>query len=122
MAPETALRQGGKEPAVEGEVTSGQLPKGSWEVSWVKEKKIKLLRRSWWMPVEDIVSYRPSQGEMVSASEASKVVIFFEHFWRGFRLLVSNFMRQFMVYYHLQPHYRRGETTYAMGWLKLGSN
>jgi hypothetical protein len=32
-------------------------------------------------------------------------VVFFDHFPRGFALPASNFLRQFMDHFHLQPHH-----------------
>jgi hypothetical protein len=39
------------------------LPKGSWEGSWVKEKQIKLLRQGQVLPSADLVGCRPASGE-----------------------------------------------------------
>jgi hypothetical protein len=32
-------------------------------------------------------------------------VVFYDHFPRGFTLPASNFLRQFMDHFHLQPHH-----------------
>jgi hypothetical protein len=42
-------------------------------------------------------------GVQVPAPEPREAVVFFDHFPRGFALPVSNFLRQFMDNFHLQP-------------------
>jgi hypothetical protein len=44
---------------------------------------------------------RPSKGERVPTLEPGEVVVFFEHFWRGFTLPASNFLRQFLEHFLL---------------------
>jgi hypothetical protein len=44
-------------------------------------------------------------GETVPAPESGERVVFISHFERGFALLVSNFFRDFLDTYDLQPHH-----------------
>jgi hypothetical protein len=100
MAPKVP-QQKGKGAASGGGTASAPLPKGSKEGSWVKERRIELLRQGRVIPSEDLVSCRPSHGERVPAPEPGEVVVFFEHFRRGFALPTSNFLWQFLDHFHL---------------------
>jgi hypothetical protein len=87
------LWQKGKGAASGEGTASTPLPKGSWEGSWVRERRIELLRQGRVIPSEDLVRCRPSGNERVPVPEPRDVVIFFEHFLRGFALPASNFLR-----------------------------
>jgi hypothetical protein len=67
----------------------------------VKERRIELLRQGPVIPSEDLVIFCPSGGERVPAPEPGEVVVFFEHFWRGFALPARNFLWQFLDHFHL---------------------
>jgi hypothetical protein len=71
----------------------------------VKERRIELLRKGRIIPSEDLVSCRPPGGERVPMPKPAEVVVFFKHFRRGFALPTSNFLRQFLDHFHLQPHH-----------------
>jgi hypothetical protein len=71
----------------------------------VKEKRIELLRQALLIPSEDLMRCRPSKGKRVPTMEPGEVVVFFEHFRRGFVLPPSSFLRQFLDHFHLQPHH-----------------
>jgi hypothetical protein len=62
----------------------------------VTEQKIDLLRRSRRIPAKEIVSYRPSRGEVVPAPEDREVVVCLEHFRCGFGLPASDLMQKFL--------------------------
>jgi hypothetical protein len=51
------------------------------------------------------VSCRLPAGEAVPAPEATERVVFISHFERGFALPVSDFFRDFLDHYDLQPHH-----------------
>jgi hypothetical protein len=57
------------------------------------------------IPSEKFVKCHPTKGERVPAPEPGEVVIFFEHFRRGFALPARSFLRQFLDRFHLQPHH-----------------
>jgi hypothetical protein len=69
------------------------------------EKKTELLRQAQKIPAEKFMRWRLTKGKRVPAQEPGEVVIFFEHFRRGFALSASNFLRQFLDHFHLQPHH-----------------
>jgi hypothetical protein len=58
----------------------------------VKERRIELLRQARWIPSEELMSFSPSKGERLPTPEPGEVVIFFEHFWRGFMIPAINFL------------------------------
>jgi hypothetical protein len=98
-------RQKGKGTASDGDAALASLPKGSWEGSWVKEKRIKLLRQGRVLTSADLVGCRPIGGELVPAPQPEEAVVFYDHFPRGFALPASDFLRQFLYHFHLQPHH-----------------
>jgi hypothetical protein len=100
MAPK-ASRPKGKGVASDGDAAPSHLPKGSWEGSWVKEKRIELLCKGRVLPPADLVGCRPAGSERVPAPEPGKTVVFYDHFPRGFALPASDFLWQFMDYFHL---------------------
>jgi hypothetical protein len=51
------------------------------------------------------VGCHPAGGELVPMREPGETVVFYEYFQRGFALPVSNFLRQFLDHFHLQPHH-----------------
>jgi hypothetical protein len=104
MAPK-APRQKGKSAASDGDAPSVLPPKGSWEGSWVKEKRIELLRQGRVLPPTDLVGCRAAGGELVPMPQPGEAVVFYDHFPRGFALPASNFLRQFLDQFHLQPHH-----------------
>jgi hypothetical protein len=106
MAPKASRQKGkGKNTASVEDSTPANLPKGSWEGSWVKEKWIELLRQGRVLPSMDLVGCRPAGGERVPDPQPGETVVFYDHFPRGFALPASNFLRQFMDHFHLQPHH-----------------
>jgi hypothetical protein len=71
----------------------------------VKEKWIELLRQGRVLPPADLVGCHPAGGERVPAPEPGETVVFYDHFPRGFALRASDFLRQFMDHFHLQPQH-----------------
>jgi hypothetical protein len=69
------------------------LPKGSWKGLWVKEKQIELLHRGWVLPPTDLVGCRSTGSERVPAPGPREMVVFYDHFPRGFAVPASSFMR-----------------------------
>jgi hypothetical protein len=47
----------------------------------------------------------PACSEQVPAPQPEEMVVFYDHFPRGFALPASNFLWQFMDHFHLQPHH-----------------
>jgi hypothetical protein len=104
MAPKASWQKG-KGAASDEDGAPSHLPKGSWEGSWVKERRIELLRQGRVLPPADLVGCRPACSERVPAPQPGETVVFYDHFPRGFALPASNFLRQFMNHFHLQLHH-----------------
>jgi hypothetical protein len=92
MAPK-ASRQKGKGAASDGDAAPASLSKGSWEGSWVKEKRIELLRQGRVLPSADLMGCRPTGSKLVLAPQPGEAVVFYDHFPRGFALPASDFLR-----------------------------
>jgi hypothetical protein len=107
MAPK-ASRQKGKGVASDGDGAQSNLPKGSWEGSWVKEKRIELLHQGRVLPPADLVGCRPAYGKRVPTPQPGEAVVFYDHFPRGFALPTSGFLRQFLDHFHLQLYHIGG--------------
>jgi hypothetical protein len=71
----------------------------------VKERQIELLRQGRVLPPTDLVGCHPAGSERIPAPKPGEVVVFYDHFPRGFALPASSFMRQFLDHFHLQPHH-----------------
>src|ERR1041385_3365588 len=76
---------------------------GAWKGSNVKEMQIALLRRSRKIPAD--LDFRLPGDEIVPAPRAGERVVFLAHFQRGFGLPVSQFFRDFLDFYRMQPHH-----------------
>jgi hypothetical protein len=100
MAPK-ASRPKGKGAASDKDAAPPALPKGSWEGSWVKEKQIELLRQGRVLPPADLVGCCPAGDERVPAPEPGEMVVFYDHFPRGFALPASSFLRRFLDHFRL---------------------
>jgi hypothetical protein len=53
----------------------------------------------------DLVGCHPAGGELVPAPLPGEAVVFSEHFRRGFTLPASNYLRQFLDHFYLQPYH-----------------
>jgi hypothetical protein len=53
----------------------------------------------------DLVGCRPAGSERIPTLNSGEVVVFYDHFPRGFALPASSFMLQFLDHFHLQPHH-----------------
>jgi hypothetical protein len=104
MAPKASWQKG-KGAASDEDGVPSHLLKGSWEGSWVKEKRIELLCQGQVLPLADLAGYRPAGGERAPAPQPGEMVVFYDHFPRGFALPASNFLWQFMDHFYLQPHH-----------------
>ena len=80
-----------------------RLPPGSWEGSEVGSEDIRWLRRSRRVP--PAVTIRRAGNERSPAPEPGERVVFLAHFERGFGLPASDFFRQFLDFFGLQPHH-----------------
>jgi hypothetical protein len=67
----------------------------------VKEKQIEPLRQGRVLPPADLVGCHPAGSELVPAPGPGKMVVFYDHFPRGFALPASSFMHQFLDHFCL---------------------
>lgn len=81
------------------------LPKGSWEGSDVSDNNITYLCGTWRLLPEMEVEARAPDGELMLEPREGEVVVFYNHFARGFGLSMSDFYRRFLDFFGLQPHY-----------------
>ncbi|KAK1613868.1 hypothetical protein QYE76_019385 [Lolium multiflorum] len=88
------------------------ITRGAWKGSDVKQPEIDWLYHSRRIPAE--VSCRLPRGEVEPAPEAGEYVVFSAHFERGFGLPASNFFREFLDFYKLQPHHLPGNAIFYL--------
>ncbi|KAE8767840.1 hypothetical protein D1007_60751 [Hordeum vulgare] len=79
--------------------------RGVWDGSNVDTEHIEFLRHRHKLPSVELVAVRLPEAENSGAPKASEVVVFAEHFARGFRLSARNFIFNFLTHYGLQPHH-----------------
>jgi hypothetical protein len=92
MAPKASWQKG-KGATSDEDGTPANLPEGSWEGSWVKVKWIELLHQGRVLPSADLVGCRPASDERVPAPQPGEMMVFYDHFPRGFAQPASNFLR-----------------------------
>ncbi|KAE8788725.1 hypothetical protein D1007_37298 [Hordeum vulgare] len=78
---------------------------GAWLGSDVDKELIDVLRRHRLLPPTSQVSVRLPGSEASPAPVAGEVVVFAEHFYRGFRLPASSFFAEWLQCFGLQPHH-----------------
>ena len=76
---------------------------GNWKGSDVTCDEIAWLQRTGRIP--DGVECRLPRDEVEPRPEEGEYVVFVSHFERGFGLPVSDFMKEFLEHYELQPHH-----------------
>jgi hypothetical protein len=82
--------------------------RSGWEGSEVTPADISWITTTRRVPAG--VACRLPAGETVPAPESGERVIFISHFERGFALPVSDFFRDFLNHYDLQPHHLPANT------------
>ena len=78
--------------------------RGTWQGSIVTEAHIEWARKSRRIPPE-VECRVPPAGEISPSPRFAERVIFLSHLQRGFGLPASNFFRQFLDFFGLQPHH-----------------
>ncbi|KAK1644138.1 hypothetical protein QYE76_061943 [Lolium multiflorum] len=86
--------------------------RGAWKGSDVKQPEVDWLYRSRRILAQ--VSCRIPGNELEPAPEPGEAVVFNAHFERGFGLSASNFFRQFLDFYKLQPHHLLGNAIFYL--------
>ncbi|KAK1604939.1 hypothetical protein QYE76_028612 [Lolium multiflorum] len=88
------------------------ITRGAWKGSDVTQAEIDWLYQSRRIPAE--VSCRLPRDEIESVLEPGESVVFLAHFERGFGLPASDFFRQFLDFYQLQPHHLPGNAIFYL--------
>ena len=83
---------------------------GAWLGSDVDEGHIGVLRHHRLLPPASQVSVRLPSSETAPAPAAGEVVVFVEHFYRGFGLPASSFFAEWLQFFGLQPHHLASNT------------
>ncbi|KAI4975333.1 hypothetical protein ZWY2020_048940 [Hordeum vulgare] len=78
---------------------------GAWLGSDVGEGHIEALRHHRLLPPASQVLVRLPGAETAPAPAAGEVVVFVEHFYRGFGLPASAFFVEWLLFFGLQPHH-----------------
>ncbi|KAK1694506.1 hypothetical protein QYE76_011203 [Lolium multiflorum] len=86
--------------------------RGAWRGSDVTQHEIDWLRRSRRIP--EGVSCRLPGDEIEPVLNPGEFVVFLAHFERGFGLPASDFFRQFLNFYQLQPHHLPGNAVFYL--------
>ncbi|KAK1695087.1 hypothetical protein QYE76_011784 [Lolium multiflorum] len=86
--------------------------RGAWRGSDVSQHEIDWLRRSRRIP--EGVSCRLPGDEIEPVLNPGEFVVFLAHFERGFGLPASDFFRQFLNFYQLQPHHLPGNAVFYL--------
>ncbi|KAK1632448.1 hypothetical protein QYE76_006763 [Lolium multiflorum] len=113
-APEAGTGRG-QEASSSGQgsgVDLATITRGAWKGSDVTQPEIDWLYRSWRIPAQ--VSCRIPRDEVEPAPEPGEFVVFLAHFERGFGLPASDFIRQFLDFYQLQPHHLPGNAIFYL--------
>ncbi|KAE8820653.1 hypothetical protein D1007_01404 [Hordeum vulgare] len=77
---------------------------GAWDGGNVDAEHIEFLRHRCKITLAELVTARLPGAENSPAPKASEVVVFAEHFARGFGLPASNFFFTFLTHFGLQVH------------------
>ncbi|KAK1680776.1 hypothetical protein QYE76_041624 [Lolium multiflorum] len=86
--------------------------RGAWRGSDVTQHEIDWLRRSRRIP--EGVSCRLPGDEIEPIHNPGEFVVFLAHFERGYGLPASDFFRQFLNFYELQPHHLPGNAVFYL--------
>ncbi|KAE8809788.1 hypothetical protein D1007_13524 [Hordeum vulgare] len=79
--------------------------RGAWEGSDVTDEHIKVLRHRQMLTSAERMAVRLPGAEGSPIPRTGEVVVFKEHFFRGFGLPASDFFSRFLVHFGLQPHH-----------------
>ncbi|KAK1613719.1 hypothetical protein QYE76_019236 [Lolium multiflorum] len=88
------------------------ITRGAWRGSDVTQHEIDWLYRSRRIP--EGVSCRLPDDEIEPVLRPGEYVVFLAHFERGFGLPASDFLRQFLDFYELQPHHLPGNAVFYL--------
>ncbi|KAE8768207.1 hypothetical protein D1007_60339 [Hordeum vulgare] len=78
---------------------------GAWLSSEICNDHIEALHHRRILPPASLVSVRIPDAETTPTPQEGEVVIFDEHFYRGFGLPASTFFSNWLIFFGLQPHH-----------------
>ncbi|KAE8814529.1 hypothetical protein D1007_08040 [Hordeum vulgare] len=78
---------------------------GAWLGSEICEGHIEVLRHHRLLPPASQVVVRIPRAETAPTPAAGEIVVFDEHFYRGFGLPASSFFFEWLHFFGLQPHH-----------------
>ncbi|KAI5005787.1 hypothetical protein ZWY2020_033030 [Hordeum vulgare] len=78
---------------------------GVWLGRDICAEHIDALRHRRMLPPASLMSVRIPGAETAPTPQEGEVVVFDEHFYRGFGLPASNFFANFLTFFGLQPHH-----------------
>ncbi|KAE8790531.1 hypothetical protein D1007_35191 [Hordeum vulgare] len=78
---------------------------GAWLGSDICAEHIDALRHRRMLPPASLVVVQIPGAKNAPTPQEGEVVVFDEHFYRGFRLPVSTFFSNFLAFFGLQPHH-----------------
>ncbi|KAE8798888.1 hypothetical protein D1007_25857 [Hordeum vulgare] len=79
--------------------------RGAWVGTDICDGNIDVLRDCRMLPLATLVAARVPGAEAAPTLEKGEVVVFEEHFYRGFGLPASDFFARFLTFFGLQPHH-----------------
>ena len=77
----------------------------AWVPSTVTSEDLQQMVADGILPPQDVIGWRPANGEASPSPQSGEVVVFTDFFKRGFSLPPSSFLRDFLHYYGLQLHH-----------------
>ncbi|KAE8771039.1 hypothetical protein D1007_57131 [Hordeum vulgare] len=78
---------------------------GAWLGSEICDSHIEALRHRRMLPPTSLVTVRIPDTETAPASQEGEIVVFDEHFYRGFGLPASTLFSNWLTIFGLQPHH-----------------
>ncbi|KAE8815377.1 hypothetical protein D1007_07222 [Hordeum vulgare] len=78
---------------------------GAWLGSEICDDHIEALRHRRMLPPASLVTVRIPEAETAPTPQEGEIVVFDEHFYRGFGLPASTFFPNFLTFFGLQPHH-----------------
>ncbi|KAE8804702.1 hypothetical protein D1007_19259 [Hordeum vulgare] len=79
--------------------------RAAWAGSVIYDGNIDALRHRRMLPPASLVAARVPDAKTAPTPEKGEVVVFEEHFYRGFGLPTSEFFARFLTFFGLQPHH-----------------
>ncbi|KAE8809234.1 hypothetical protein D1007_14134 [Hordeum vulgare] len=78
---------------------------GAWLSSKICDDRIEALRHRQMLPPASLVSVRIPGAKTAPTPQEGEIVVFDEHFYRGFGLPASTFLSNWLIFFGLRPHH-----------------